>query len=69
MHDLGFPQDATQAVRDLYRKATPKIALPYAETGAVHIGRSSTQEDKLSLPLMFTESLLRWLRSRLEDLK
>ncbi|KAJ9519674.1 hypothetical protein QJQ45_013303, partial [Haematococcus lacustris] len=64
MHDLGFPTDATDAVRDLYTGATTRFKTPYGQTDPVPVDRGTIQGDSLSpfLFLLYIEPLLRWLQ-------
>ncbi|KAJ9526344.1 hypothetical protein QJQ45_009821 [Haematococcus lacustris] len=64
MHDLGFPTDATDAVRDLYTGATTRFNTPYGHTDPVPVDRGTIQGDSLSpfLFLIYIEPLLRWLQ-------
>ncbi|KAJ9528899.1 hypothetical protein QJQ45_000456 [Haematococcus lacustris] len=64
MHDLGFPTDATDAVKDLYTGATTRFKTPYGHTDPVPVDRGTIQGDSLSpfLFLIYIEPLLRWLQ-------
>ncbi|KAJ9525558.1 hypothetical protein QJQ45_003065 [Haematococcus lacustris] len=64
MHDLGFPTDATDAVKDLYTGATTRFKTPYGPTDPVPVDRGTIQGDSLSpfLFLIYIEPLLRWLQ-------
>ncbi|KAJ9532198.1 hypothetical protein QJQ45_003901 [Haematococcus lacustris] len=64
MHDLGFPTDATDAVKDLYTGATTRFKTPYGHTDPVPVNRGTIQGDSLSpfLFLIYIEPLLRWLQ-------
>ncbi|KAJ9521498.1 hypothetical protein QJQ45_008788 [Haematococcus lacustris] len=64
MHDLGFPTDATDAVKDLYTGATTRFRTPYGPTNPVPVDRGTIQGDSLSpfLFLIYIEPLLRWLQ-------
>ncbi|KAJ9513002.1 hypothetical protein QJQ45_029224, partial [Haematococcus lacustris] len=64
MHDLGFPTDATDAVKDLYTGATTRFRTPYGPTDPVPVDRGTIQGDSLSpfLFLIYIEPLLRWLQ-------
>ncbi|KAJ9529435.1 hypothetical protein QJQ45_013693 [Haematococcus lacustris] len=64
MHDLGFPTDATDAVKDLYTGATTRFKTPYGHTDPVSVNRGTIQGDSLSpfLFLIYIEPLLRWLQ-------
>ncbi|KAJ9507208.1 hypothetical protein QJQ45_004805 [Haematococcus lacustris] len=64
MHDLGFPTDATDAVKDLYTGATTRFKTPYGHTDPVPVDRGTIQGDSLSpfLFLVYIEPLLRWLQ-------
>ncbi|KAJ9511604.1 hypothetical protein QJQ45_007365 [Haematococcus lacustris] len=64
MHDLGFPTDATDAVKDLYTGATTRFKTPYGPTDPVRVDRGTIQGDSLSpfLFLIYIEPLLRWLQ-------
>ncbi|KAJ9517045.1 hypothetical protein QJQ45_002549 [Haematococcus lacustris] len=64
MHDLGFPTDATDAVKDLYTGATTRFRTPYGPTDPVPVDRGTIQGDSLSpfLLLIYIEPLLRWLQ-------
>ncbi|KAJ9528538.1 hypothetical protein QJQ45_020485, partial [Haematococcus lacustris] len=66
MHDLGFPTDATDAVKDLYTGATTRFRTPYGPTDPVPVDRGTIQGDSLSpfLFLIYIEPLLRWLQRR-----
>ncbi|KAJ9510751.1 hypothetical protein QJQ45_027614, partial [Haematococcus lacustris] len=65
--DLGFPTDATNAVKDLYTGATTRFRTPYGPTDPVPVDRGTIQGDSLS-PFLFSpyliyiEPLLRWLQ-------
>ena len=66
MHDLGFPTDAIDSVRDLYTDNHTRIILNRTtnlQTAPIPIGRGTIQGDTLSplLFLIFMEPLLRWL--------
>ncbi|KAJ9534665.1 hypothetical protein QJQ45_002921 [Haematococcus lacustris] len=63
MHDLGFPTDATDAVKDLYTGATTRFKTPYGPTDPVPVDRGTIQGDSLS-PFLFLIyiDLLRWLQ-------
>ncbi|KAJ9531789.1 hypothetical protein QJQ45_021938 [Haematococcus lacustris] len=65
MHDLGFPTDATDAVKDLYTGATTRFKTPYGHTDPVSVNRGTIQGDSLSpfLFLIYIEPLLRWLQA------
>ncbi|KAJ9511735.1 hypothetical protein QJQ45_022599 [Haematococcus lacustris] len=64
MHDLGFPTDATDAVKDLYTGATTRFKTPYGPTDPIPVDRGTIQGDSLSpfLFLIYIEPLLRWLQ-------
>ncbi|KAJ9520416.1 hypothetical protein QJQ45_000168 [Haematococcus lacustris] len=64
MHDLGFPTDATDAVKDLYTGATTRFRTPYGPTNPVPVDRGTIMGDSLSpfLFLIYIEPLLRWLQ-------
>ena len=65
MHDLGFPVDCIEAVKDLYIDAETELKLPFGDTKPIQIQRGKMQGDSLS-PLLFltyAEPLLRWLHS------
>ncbi|KAJ9509771.1 hypothetical protein QJQ45_011629 [Haematococcus lacustris] len=64
MHDLGFPTDATDAVKDLYTGATTRFKTPYGHTDPIPVNRGTIQGDSLSpfLFLIYIEPLLRWLQ-------
>ncbi|KAJ9526649.1 hypothetical protein QJQ45_017586, partial [Haematococcus lacustris] len=64
MHYLGFPTDATDAVKDLYTGATTRFKTPYGHTDPVPVNRGTIQGDSLSpfLFLIYIEPLLRWLQ-------
>ncbi|KAJ9516566.1 hypothetical protein QJQ45_015254, partial [Haematococcus lacustris] len=64
MHDLGFPTDVTDAVKDLYTGATTRFRTPYGPTDPVPVDRGTIQGDSLSpfLFLIYIEPLLRWLQ-------
>ncbi|KAJ9519643.1 hypothetical protein QJQ45_013271 [Haematococcus lacustris] len=64
MHDLGFPTDATDAVKDLYTGVTTRFKTPYGHTDPVPVNRGTIQGDSLSpfLFLIYIEPLLRWLQ-------
>ncbi|KAJ9514694.1 hypothetical protein QJQ45_028426 [Haematococcus lacustris] len=64
MHDLGFPTDATDAVKDLYTGATTCFRTPFGPTDPVPVDRGTIQGDSLSpfLFLIYIEPLLRWLQ-------
>ena len=65
MHDLGFPVDCIEAVKNLDQDAETTFLLPCGETGPVKIERGTIQGDSLSalLFLIFIEPLVRWLQS------
>ena len=65
MHDLGFPIDCIEAVKDLYTDAETEFILPNGNTAPIKIERGTIQGDSLSplLFLIFLEPLLRWLHS------
>ena len=60
MHDLGFPEDAIEAIAELYTITV--IGLYIAETGPIKVEIGKIQGDTLSplLFLIFIEPLLRW---------
>ncbi|KAJ9517856.1 hypothetical protein QJQ45_004218 [Haematococcus lacustris] len=64
MHDLGFPTDAPDAVKDLNTGATTRFKTPYGHTDPVPVNRGTIQGDSLSpfLFLIYIEPLLRWLQ-------
>ncbi|KAJ9512615.1 hypothetical protein QJQ45_018876 [Haematococcus lacustris] len=64
MHDLGFPTDAMDAVKDLYTGVTTRFKTPYGHTDPVPVNRGTIQGDSLSpfLFLIYIEPLLRWLQ-------
>ena len=65
MHDLGFPQDCIEVIKDLYCGAKTSFVLPAGLTPEVTIDRGTLQGDSLSplLFLIFMEPLLRWLHA------
>eukprot|EP00983_Pelagomonas_calceolata_P026145 821650-Pelagomonas_calceolata.AAC.1 len=66
MHDLGFPTDAVDNVRNLYKEAHTRVRLPSGNfTNDISIERGTIQGDALSpfLFLIYREPLLRWLHA------
>ena len=66
LHDLGFPPDAIDSVRDIYSNVHTRIILNRSSqllTDPIHVGRGTIQGDTLSplIFLLFLEPLLRWL--------
>jgi hypothetical protein len=63
MHDLGFPTDATEVVRNLYSAAETRVSIGHGDTAPIPIERGTLQGDTLSplLFIIFLEPLLRWL--------
>lgn len=64
MYDLGFPDDAIQVVRDLYRTAATRVDTRHGSTPSISVERGTLQGDTLSplLFIIFLEPLLRWLQ-------
>ena len=52
MHDIGFPQDSIEVVRDLYMDATTEITLQQRTTASITVERGTIQGDTLS-PTLF----------------
>ena len=65
MHDLGFPTDCIDVIKDLYDRAETRFVLPAGLSPTVEINRGTLQGDSLSplLFLIFMEPLLRWLHA------
>ncbi len=64
MHDLGFPTDAIEIVKNLYEEATTQVKHPSGHsTSPIPIESGIIQGDTLSpfLFLLYMEPLLRWL--------
>jgi hypothetical protein len=64
MHDLNFPTDAIDAVKNLYENAATQVKLPSGVcTGQIPVERGTIQGDILSpfLFLLYMEPLLQWL--------
>ncbi len=65
MYDLGFPTDAIEVVKNLYKNATTQVRLPQGgHTKQIPVERGTIQGDTLSsfLFLLYIEPLLRWLQ-------
>jgi hypothetical protein len=62
MYDLGFTEDAVDAVKSIYNGATTHISLKGATGPAIQIGKGTIQGDTLSplLFIIFIEPLSRW---------
>ena len=60
---LGLPQDAVQAVADMYSSATTSLRLPVGTTEKIAFNRGTLQGDTLSplIFLLFMEPLLQWI--------
>lgn len=65
MHDLGFPADCIEVIKDLYDGTETQFVLPAGLSLKVEINRGTLQGDSLSplLFLIFMEHLLRWLHA------
>ena len=65
MHDLGFPTDAIEIVKNIYSDSTTRIIAAGGISEAVPVNRGTIQGDSLSpfLFLVFIEPLLRWLHA------
>lgn len=65
MQQLGFPADAVQVVRSIYRGATTSVLTPFGPTDPIACARGVLQGDTLSpfLFLVMLELLLRWLEA------
>lgn len=65
LYDLGFPTDAIEVVKDLYRGARTSIQTPHGQTNDIVIDRGTLQGDSLSpfLFVLYIEPLLRWLKA------
>jgi hypothetical protein len=65
LYDLGFPTDAIEVVKDLYKEAHTSIKTPYGSTSPIPIERGTIQGDSLSpfLFVLYMEPLLRWLHA------
>jgi hypothetical protein len=63
MYDLGFTEDAIDAVKSIYHAATTHISLRGNTGPAIQIGKGTIQGDTLSplLFIIFIEPLIRWL--------
>ena len=64
MYDLGFPEDAVDAVKSIYNGATTHISIKGDTGPAIQIGKGTIQGDTLSplLFIIFIEPLIRWLQ-------
>eukprot|EP00878_Enallax_costatus_P030022 GHUV01032612.1.p1 GENE.GHUV01032612.1~~GHUV01032612.1.p1 ORF type:complete len:221 (+),score=24.67 GHUV01032612.1:176-838(+) len=65
LYDLGFPTDAIEVVKDLYKGARTTIQTPHGPTNNIVIDRGTIQGDSLSpfLFILYIEPLLRWLKA------
>lgn len=63
MHDLGFPRDAIDTIKDIYTNSVTIVQAAGGTTQPIQVNRGTIQGDTLSpfLFLLFLEPLLRWL--------
>ena len=63
LYDLGFPNVAVDAVKNIYHEAVTRIKISAGKTDAINVDRGVLQGDTLSPFLFncFTEPLTRWL--------
>ena len=63
MYDLGFTEDAVDAVKSIYNGATTHISLKGVTGPAIQIGKGTIHGDTLSplLFIIFIEPFIRWL--------
>ena len=63
MFDMGFPTDAIETIKGIYKNPTTFFKTPYGDTTALQVERGTIQGDSLSpfMFLLYIEPLLRWL--------